>query len=108
MRRMQLHKEGGLEDRVIFLLHWVCQRVEGGFVRRIVLVSQEERDNAWRGRRHKHFGDICPFNGSFEVGNISLEISLAPVANRTGAGRSGKIEQQCSNPFRETGKLGNV
>ena len=82
IRIVDLQHEFGVDDRLVFLPHGVCDSEQIGFIARVVLVLHPVFHSAGRDRRQKSFFDLLALECCLQIVNVRLYFLLADILER--------------------------
>ena len=86
---VHLQHEAGLGHRLVLGLHRLGDRLQVGFLGRVVVVAEEERDHAGRGGRQEGALRLDRAERGFQI--LGVGVGGADVAHRDGAGAGGRL-----------------
>ena len=110
VRAVDLQHDAGLGHGLVFMAHGLGNRIEVGLVVLVVVVAEEQRHHAGRGRAHEGLGRFRAGDGRFQVvrvGSCGLRVAHAdrPVTGRRLAARAAGIAEHALLQARELGEV---
>ena len=84
-RIVDLQQEAGVDNRLVFYVHRICERRQILFVRGVISIFVVKLEIGRRDRRHERFLGRSVRQGAFQVFDIIRELFLTNVGNCTRA-----------------------